>query len=182
MRLSANLGLPIAEPDDARRDYPLQVDAPRTDALDALWPLTGVTPTGVDLLPGELWDGPYVTFPVGRFTAAPSAQCTAKAFGPPVLISVNYTTPEGFQTSMFNPHAGFTATDLDQHWTASPVSPGAVLLDNVVPEMAFRGSCATADCGNNGAEVHAAAAPISGGPPRMVCGVCGAPMAVLGLA
>ena len=42
MRLSAILGLPIAEPDDARRDFPTIVDAPRTDQLDAIWGRLGL--------------------------------------------------------------------------------------------------------------------------------------------
>jgi microcystin-dependent protein len=45
VRLSTNLGLPIAEPDDARRDYPTTVDGPRTDALDALIP--SLSPPGI---------------------------------------------------------------------------------------------------------------------------------------
>jgi len=35
MKLSPNFGLPIAEPDDARRDFPTQVDDPRTMAIDS---------------------------------------------------------------------------------------------------------------------------------------------------
>lgn len=34
MKLSTNLGLPIAEPDDFATDYPVEVDDPRTTALD----------------------------------------------------------------------------------------------------------------------------------------------------
>lgn len=36
MRLTTNFGLPVAEMADARRDYPVTVDAPRSDAIDDL--------------------------------------------------------------------------------------------------------------------------------------------------
>lgn len=88
MRTTDNYGFPVAEPDDARRDFPTQVDGPRTDGIDtALQAIQDQLDAALAKLPSAMASGTLtnpsittpqtypITFPAGRFTAPPRVFC-----------------------------------------------------------------------------------------------------------
>lgn len=114
MRLSQHYGLPIEEITDTRRDYPLRVDQPRTEAIDAeLHRLAGLLqklPKAVAA--GRLPDTDYIpaggsqemmgTFPQGRFTEAPimMVQWYASQWG---FLTVKSVSASGYRVVYIAP-------------------------------------------------------------------------------
>jgi len=180
MPVTPNLGIPYAVGTEFATDYPATVDEPRAMLLDTLIMKGTAGHTALpnqEIPPAALADGPFVTFPVGLFTAPPAVIATGFGQGPSFAVSVSTATPEGTQLFVYNAHPSFPVTGAHIDWAAWAI-PASVVVTDDTPEVQaiYQGACQTGGCTNNGIAIGAAPAPVSGGAPFMVCGVCGVPI------
>lgn len=128
MKLTPIFGLPIAEPDDARRDFPTQVDEPRTTKLEEQ--LAKARDTGWRNIASLLING----WTVGSDGYVHIRRCGASCFLAFHQLTVPATynqyaitaSPLGFGPSSIFYGSAYNSTSLTHHGIAS-VDPTAFL-------------------------------------------------------